>query len=158
MALHTDIKPNGVKIATSWEDVRINLFGRIIRRVTAISYSESQSKENFYGAGNEPVERGYGNKEYEGSITLTAPAVQQIHDSLPPGQSIVDIPPFTIPVFFKRKFNGPIEKHYLLQCEFNGRGRETETGGGQITEELELTIGKICWSEAQKIAWLSGAV
>ena len=154
--MSVSITQNGTRLATSWEDVRLNLFGQVIMGVTAISYSESQTKENFYGAGNEPVERGYGNKEYEGSVTLTAPVVQDIHDSLPPGRSIVDIPRFTIPVFFKRKNSTTITKHYLLECEFTGRGRELETGTGQITEELELVVGKIAWSEGQRQAWEAG--
>jgi hypothetical protein len=71
------IVQNGIRLATSWEDVRLNLFGNPIAGVTAISYSESQEKQNFWGAGNEPQERGYGNKTYEASITLTAQTVQR---------------------------------------------------------------------------------
>ena len=38
--------------------------------ITKISYNKSQKKENNYGAGSAPTSRGYGNYEYEASITL----------------------------------------------------------------------------------------
>lgn len=45
-------------------------FGVPVSGITEISYSIKQTKELNYGAGIEPVSVGFGNKTYEGSITV----------------------------------------------------------------------------------------
>ena len=59
---------NGVNY--SWANVKFTLFGVPVVGITKISYKKSQKKENNYGAGSAPTSRGYGNYEYEASITL----------------------------------------------------------------------------------------
>ena len=93
----------------SWANVTLILFGVPVTGVTEISYSAKQKKENNYGAGVEPVSRGYGNKEYEGSISLYADVWKKII-AASPDRDPLQIAPFDIsfarlhdmdPLFFR---------------------------------------------------------
>jgi hypothetical protein len=59
---------NGVEY--SWSSIVLELFGVPVQGITAISYKKKQAKTNNYGAGVEPVSRGYGKKEYDASIEI----------------------------------------------------------------------------------------
>jgi len=59
---------NGVNY--SWGNLAVVIFGNVTIGITEISYKRKQEKTNNYGAGNEPISRGYGRVEYEGSITM----------------------------------------------------------------------------------------
>lgn len=59
---------NGVN--WSWANLNNIAFGVPVIGILAINYKIKQNKENNYGVGNEPISRGYGNKQYEGSITV----------------------------------------------------------------------------------------
>jgi hypothetical protein len=100
----------------SWSQIVLNILGTPIVGFTAISYKESQEKVNNYGAGNRPVSRGYGKKEYEGSITFHMEELQAIAASAP-NRSILDIPPFDVVVSFLPK-SGTIVTHTLRMVEF----------------------------------------
>lgn len=56
--------------AYSWSSIQFVLFGVPVVGITSIDYKTKQAKTNNYGAGIEPVSRGYGRKEYEGSIEI----------------------------------------------------------------------------------------
>ena len=51
---------NGINY--SWANVKVILFGVPVVGITKIEYKTKQKKENQYGAGYEPISRGYGNK------------------------------------------------------------------------------------------------
>jgi len=59
---------NGVSY--SWASISFNLFGVPVAGIASIDYNRKQEKTNNYGAGPDPVSRGYGRKSYEGSIEL----------------------------------------------------------------------------------------
>ncbi|WP_205630531.1 hypothetical protein [Flavobacterium psychrophilum] len=43
-----------------WADIVVNISATPIIGIRAIKYEEEQEKENIYGAGRNPVSRGYG--------------------------------------------------------------------------------------------------
>ena len=49
---------NGV--AYSWASINFTLFGVPVAGIVSIEYNRKQAKTNNYGAGTEPVSRGYG--------------------------------------------------------------------------------------------------
>ncbi len=67
---------NGVSY--SWSNLNFVVGGVPIVGITKIAYKKDQVKENIYGAGNQPVSRGYGNVTYEGSITIKREELQRL--------------------------------------------------------------------------------
>lgn len=127
--------------AHDWSQVDINILGRTVEGVTAISYSSEQDKANNYGRGNKPVSRGRGKKQYTGSITLSEAEINAIENALPPGKDIMDIRPFPIIVSFNR--NGVYTVHRLEACEFMGRGVEMNNDTNDVEYQIGLIIGDI---------------
>ncbi len=68
---------NGVSY--HWADIQLSIAGSVpIVGITEINYGFTRKVENVYGAGSEPVTRGYGNKEYTASITMKLEEVQNL--------------------------------------------------------------------------------
>lgn len=88
---------NGVNY--SWGNIKLVLFGVPVIGVTKINYKEKQIKENNYGIGNEPISRGHGKKEYEGSLELYTDEWKRIIDASP-NRKPTDIPPFDVQVIY----------------------------------------------------------
>jgi hypothetical protein len=88
---------NGVNY--SWSNIKFNLFGVPVVGITEINYTRKQAKENQYGAGVEPVSRGYGNVEYEADITLFLDEWRRIIAAAPSKDPLL-IKPFPIQVLF----------------------------------------------------------
>ncbi len=139
--------PQGVPMINgrvySWADLVINILGVVVTGVTAISYKSKRDKENVYGAGAEPVGRGYGNKTYEGSITLHVDEIAAIEAASPSG-SLDDIPPFTIVVSYQPE-TGPIKTEKLKFCEFMENSRAWKQNDTKGEVEIPLVIGSIQW-------------
>ena len=57
---------NGINY--SWANITVIGLGVPFIGITKIDYNAKQEKTNNYGAGSQPVSRGYGRVEYEGSL------------------------------------------------------------------------------------------
>lgn len=87
---------NGVSY--HWADIQLSIAGSVpIAGITEINYGFTRKVENVYGAGSEPVTRGYGNKEYTASITMKLEEVQNLVN-VASGGDITLIPTFNITV------------------------------------------------------------
>lgn len=131
---------NGVNY--SWANVKLILFGVPVVGITKISYKTKQKKENQYGAGYEPVSRGYGNKEYEGSIEIYTDELKNIIAAAP-NRDLMAIPPFNIDVVFEDANNGFLTQDKLQMCEFTEEGLDASQGDTKLLVSLPLVIGKI---------------
>ena len=131
---------NGVNY--SWANVKLILFGVPVVGITKISYKTKQKKENQYGAGYEPVSRGYGNKEYEGSIEIYTDELKNIIASAP-NRDLMAIPPFNIEVVFEDANSGFLTQDKLQMCEFTEEGLDASQGDTKLLVSLPLVIGKI---------------
>ena len=131
---------NGVNY--SWANVKLILFGVPVVGITKISYKTKQKKENQYGAGYEPISRGYGNKEYEGSIEIYTDELKNIIASAP-NRDLMAIPPFNIQVVFEDAANGFLTQDSLLMCEFMEEGLDASQSDTKLLVSLPLVIGKI---------------
>jgi hypothetical protein len=131
---------NGVNY--SWANVKLILFGVPVVGITKISYKTKQKKENQYGAGYEPVSRGYGNKEYEGNIEIYTDELKRIIASAP-NRDLMAIPPFDIQVVFEDGNSGFLTQDTLQMCEFTEEGLEASQGDTKLLVSLPLVIGKI---------------
>ena len=77
------IMVNGINY--SWGNLVCALFKTPITQITKISYKRKQAMENNYGQGNEPISRGFGKVEYEGSIEMYQDLWIQIKAAAPNG-------------------------------------------------------------------------
>ena len=83
----------------SWSNLSVVINGVPVTGINKISYKDSQTIENIYGAGQAPVGRGYGKIECTPSIGLERGEVEAIRTSSPTGR-LQDIAPFDIIVQF----------------------------------------------------------
>lgn len=128
--------------AYDFASIQLQLLGQTIIGTTAISYGHKQEKVNNYGAGVNPVSRGYGKREPEASVTLEMKEVERIQAAVPAGGSLLDIKPFPIVVSYVNDSNALIT-HTLHNCEFTENKRDMKTGDTNIECELPLVISHI---------------
>lgn len=129
---------------TGWNSVTVNLLGRDVEGINSMSYSDSETKENAYGAGKYPIGRGRGNYEAEASIGLYKEEVDALRLSLPAGKRLQDIAPFDIVVEYMRE-NGSITKDIIHNVEFTDDGVEVSQSDGTISREYALIISHITY-------------
>jgi hypothetical protein len=130
---------NGINYA--WANVSVILFGQPIIGIVAIEYKRKQKKTNNYGAGVEPVSRGLGMKEYEGSIEIYTDVWKAIIAGAP-NRDPLNIPMFDIPVTFSG--DGVVTtKDVLRAVEFMEDPLSTKSGDDKMTVKIPLIIGGI---------------
>ncbi len=130
---------NGVNY--SWANIKVILFGVPVVGITKIEYKIKQTKENQYGAGYEPISRGYGIKEYEGSIEIYQDELKRIIASAP-DRDLMSIPPFDIQVLIETG-GAQISIDTLKMCEFMEEGLSASQGDTKLLVTLPLIIGSI---------------
>jgi hypothetical protein len=127
-----------------WEDIQVILPGNTspIDGVTAISYKGTKKHENIFGRGNKAVALGRGQEEYSGSFTLLQSVVEAIQRTLPPGKSLIHLPPFNIVVSYAPE-NGVITTDTLLQCRVKEMEKGMKSGDTHMEVKMDLAIGDI---------------
>lgn len=130
---------------TGWNNITVNLFGRDVEGITAISYNDSETKENVYGAGKYPIGRSRGNYEAEASITLFKEEADALREAST--VRLTEVSAFDVVVQYMDK-DGNIKKDILRNCEFTNDGVEAEQSDGSITTEYELVLSHIEWNAA----------
>jgi hypothetical protein len=124
-----------------WGDIAVNIAATSVTGIKAIKYEEDQEKENIYGAGRNPISRGYGRVKTTGSITLLSATVFAMQAVAPKGK-LHNIAPFPIVVSYQPE-TGPIVKHILKNCEFKKTTFDWKEGDMSKDIELELVISHI---------------
>lgn len=128
-------------VAYSGVNISVVLFGTPIIGITSIKYSKKQKKENNWGFGADPISRGYGLREYEGSIEIYMDVWKSIIDSSP-NRDPLSIPPFDIQVLFGG--TGVLTtKDVLKACEFTEDSFEGKSGDTKLMVTIPLIIGRI---------------
>lgn len=130
---------NGINY--SWANVTINLFGVPVVGITKIDYKRKQKKENNYGIGAQPVSRGYGNFEYEGSIELYTDEWKRIIAASPNRDPLL-IAPFNIQVVYGGT-GVTIDKDVLRAVEFMEDPLTASQGDTKLLVSIPLIIGAI---------------
>ncbi len=118
----------------SWADIQVQMQGRKIVGLRAVKYKVSQEKEAIYGAGNEPLTIGRGNKSYEGEITVLQSELEALTRSA--GTDIIDLPAFDIVITYAPKDGGPIVTDIVRYAEF----KENEKSMSQGDKNMEVTL------------------
>lgn len=139
MALELEPLINGREYG--WADIVVNIGGVPVTGITAIKFGEEMEKENVYGAGRNPVSRGYGRVKSTASITLLAGTVMALEAKAPKKQ-LYRIAPFPIVVSYQPE-SGPIVTKILKNCEFKKTEFDWKEGDMSKPVELELIISHI---------------
>ena len=124
-----------------WADIVVNISATPITGIRAVKYEEEQEKENVYGAGRNPVSRGYGRVKTTGSITLLSATVFAMQSAAPNGK-LHNIAPFPIVVLYQPEA-GAIVTHTLKNCEFKKTSFDWKEGDMMKEIELELVISHV---------------
>lgn len=124
-----------------WADIVVNIDAVPLTGIRAIKYEETMEKENIYGAGRNPVSRGYGRVSTTASITLLAGTVFALRAKAPKGQ-LHGISPFSITVNYQPEA-GPLITHVLKNCEFKKSTFDWKEGDMSKEVELELIVSHV---------------
>mgnify|MGYP000072952152 CR=1 FL=1 len=130
---------NGINF--SWGNLSLVLFNSVVIGVTEIEYKEKQVKENNYGMGQQPVSRGYGNEEYEGSITMYLDEWKRIIKASPNNKPL-SIAPSDIQICFAGSRILP-NKDVLKMVEFLENPMSAKQGDTKLLVTIPLIIGGI---------------
>lgn len=130
---------NGINY--SWANISLVLFGVPVVGITKIEYKKKQKKDNNYGAGSQPISRGYGNYEYEGSIEIFQDEWKRIIAAAP-DRDPQQIAPFDIQVTFAGR-GLTTEKDVLRACEFTEDSFSASQGDTKLMVTVPLIIGGI---------------
>lgn len=130
---------NGINY--SWANITLTLFGVPVVGITKIEYKRKQKKENNYGIGSQPVSRGYGNYEYEGSIELYVDEWKRII-AASPNRDPLTIAPFDIQVVFAGA-GIFAAKDVLRSVEFMEDPLTANQGDTKLMVTIPLIIGLI---------------
>jgi hypothetical protein len=130
---------NGV--AYSWSSISFVLFGVPVAGIVNIEYKRKQAKTNNYGAGTEPVSRGYGKKEYDGSIEIYLDEWKRVIKAAPSRDPLA-IGWFDIPVLYGNSV-ADATKDTLRAVEFLEDPFTAKEGDTKLTVKIPLIIGAI---------------
>ena len=130
---------NGV--AYSWSSIQFVLFGVPVAGIVNIEYKRKQTKTNNYGSGVEPVSRGYGKKEYDGSIEIYLDEWKKIIAAAP-NRDPLAIGWFDIPVIYGNSI-ADATKDTLRACEFMEDPFNAKEGDTKLTVKIPLIIAGI---------------
>ncbi|OBW40808.1 hypothetical protein AB670_02759 [Chryseobacterium sp. MOF25P] len=124
-----------------WADIVVTIGGVPVTGIRAVKYDEEMEKENIYGAGRNPVSRGYGRVKSTASITLLFGTIVALRAKAPKGQ-LFRIAPFSITISYQPEA-GPIVTHILKNAEFKKSTFDWKEGDMSKEIELELIISHI---------------
>ncbi|MDO4763836.1 MAG: hypothetical protein Q4A00_05590 [Flavobacteriaceae bacterium] len=124
-----------------WADIACNIGGVPVTGIVAIKYGEEMEKENIYGAGRNPISRGYGRVKSTASITLLSGTAFALKRKAKNGQ-LHRIAPFPITVSYQPDA-GPMVVHILKNCEFKKVEFDWKEGDMSKAIEFELIISHI---------------
>jgi hypothetical protein len=126
-----------------WVNTTINVLGRDVTGIMAMSYSEEKEMEDIYGAGNRPIARGEGKIKAEASMTLLSEEVIALQQAS--GGDILSIEPFDLIVKYRQ--GTKMVTDIVKNCQFLSNKRDLKEGDKSISVELKLITSHIIWSK-----------
>lgn len=130
-----------------WNSVTANFLSRDAEGIAALSYDDTETLENVYGAGKYPIGRSEGNYEANCAMTLYKEEVDALKLALPKGKRIQEISPFDIVVVYTKK-DGTITKDIIHNAQFTNDGVDISQGDGTIQTEYTMIVSHITWNAA----------
>jgi len=144
MAQIDDVAINGQLY--SWADIRLNLLGRDVVGILAIDYGDGVTVKKVMGRGKKRIGRVIGDYDATATITLEMSEAEALNQSLKPGETIYDIPPFDVPVSYVND-DLMLVNHVLKGCTFMKQSRGSKAGEvKEIDAPLPLDVTEIDWN------------
>mgnify|MGYP003373230130 CR=1 FL=1 len=131
---------NGV--VHSWSSVQVIMGCVPVTGINKIDYDSKQTKEAIYGAGQNPVGKGYGKIENSCTIGLLRDEVEAMRAASPTGR-LADLAPFNIIVQYLPVSGQKKVTHRILGAEFTNDGGELNEGDTSDYNEYELLVSDI---------------
>lgn len=122
----------------------------ILQGVTGIKWNIKRNIQANYGLGGEPVNRGFGNREYTASITMDYNTQVQLRALM---GSLMALGEFDLVISFANELgtdDWTTETVTLKGCLFNEDGMEASQDDTTITKEFDLNPFKIICSTTAK--------
>lgn len=135
MILQQPILVNGVNY--SWCNLTNVAFGVPVVGITAVNFSRKQDKKLNYGIGNEPTSVGYGNVEYDFSISVYREWLQSVINAAP-SKDILLIQGFDWKMAFGNIPNVPTLIVTIKNVEFTEDSIKTAQGDTKIIQDLPM--------------------
>lgn len=129
----------------TWNNAAIILFGVPLVGITKISIKSKQNKTNEYGVGPKPIYRGYGNKEYEATISVYFDELVKWVNATSNGD-ILDIPYFDFPMVLGGTRVLP-QTVTVKGAEFLENPFEVAQGDTKIVVDIPLVIADVIWKK-----------
>ncbi len=137
-----------------WGDYSFSFAGgRINKGFTSFKFKASFAKANKYAEGNEPIGRGYGNKDYSGEMGVHVKAYLRLREiAVAAGYSTLDYLPFFGTLSwaeieddsgFPKKVFVPTNKHTFENAEFTDLDFAVSQGDYEVIIPLPFIAGKI---------------
>ena len=126
---------NGV--VPSWATIQVLIEGVLVTGIDAFNYDDKQEIENVFGAGQNPVGRGYGRITCTADITLHRDEIEALRKSSTTGR-LQDIAPFDIVVAFLPIGGAKVANHVIKNCQFLDDGVEGKEGDTKNAKQLNL--------------------
>ena len=133
-------------VAYDWSDVIVNIMGHTFIGISSIEYEEKQDKQDNFGAGRRPVNRGYGNIKATAKITLFQEEVLALEALVPGDGTIQDLPTFDIIVMYMSNPSLPI-KDVIKNCQFTNNVRTLKQNDMNVEVAFELITSHILWNQ-----------
>lgn len=130
---------NGINY--SYSNIKMILFGVQVNGITKISYKKKQTKENNYGMGTQPVSRGYGNYEYEGSIEMYLDEWKRIIAAAP-NRDPLAIAPFDVSIVYGGT-SVQADKDVLRSVEFLEDPLDANQGDTKLLVTIPIILAGI---------------
>lgn len=118
----------------------------ILQGVSAIKWNIKRNTKTNYGLGGEPVNRGFGNREYTASITMDYNTQVQLRALQ---GSLMNLGEFDLVITFANELgtdDWTEETVTLKGCLFTEDGMEAEQDATNLTKEFDLNPFKIICS------------
>ena len=133
---------NGAEV--SWANLKVNVAGFPENAITSIDYEDDQVVENIYGAGQNPISRGYGNITPKASIGALRSAAEAWRGSSDT-RRLQDIAPFDIVVCFIPLNGTTLITHKIRNCQFTKDALSIKQGDTKNETTFDLIPSHIEW-------------
>ena len=133
------MKYNGTSYSWGQLFVKLASMDEAFVGITNISVTEAQEKANVYGQGYEPINRGYGNYTYEGSMTLKLEEVRKLIESSP-NNRLLERGPEDLIITGKHPVSGMVFTDVIKNVEF----LELSFDASQNDQSIDVELPLIC--------------
>ena len=135
----------------AWSDLQVVIGSETITGITGIKYSVSRTVTKIYGAGDEPIAKNKGNKEYTGEIKLRQSELEALVQSAQATFSNNTADPtdvtFDVIVTYAKDVSSLIVSDVLENCDITEFSKEINQNDPAMEITLPIDIGKIKYNQ-----------